>query len=345
MSASQYTQIVLAERPKTSITSSTFRTEVKPFDLKPGQGEVLVQVQWLSLDPAMRGWLNDSRSYIKPVQIGAAMRAGGLGIVIEAGPGSIHAPGDSVSGSFGWVDYAVMADKDIEKILLAPGAELLDYLGPLGMTGLTAYFGLLDVGKPKAGETLLVSGAAGATGSIVCQIGKKVGAKVYAIAGSDEKCAWLEKEVGVEKALNYKSPTFHDDFKEHVGFFDIYFDNVGGDLLNFALTRMNAHARVVLCGAISDYNNAKPQGLTSYMNLIGQRAKIEGFVIFDYVTKFSDARKELSAWVTDGSLKRRFHIVEGLENAPTSLNLLFTGGNTGKLVIKVTHAQPALPRL
>ncbi|OCH95354.1 NAD(P)-binding protein [Obba rivulosa] len=336
-----YTRIVLAERPKQDITPTTFRREVKRLDLKPGKDEVLVQVQYLSLDPAMRGWLRDTRSYVPPVQIGEVMRAAGLGVVVEAGQDSGFAPGQTVSGTFGWTEYALLKAKHVKKAEVPSGAELLDLLGPLGLTGLTAYFGLLDVGKVQAGETLVVSGAAGATGSIVCQLGKKKGARVIGIAGSDEKCRWLEAELGVDKALNYKSPTYVADYKKHVGYFDVFFDNVGGPGLDFALTRMKPHARIVLCGAISDYNAAKPHGLQGYMNLISQRGKIEGFIVFDYEKRYPEAIRELASWLKDGSLKRRFHVVEGLENAPSALPMLFAGGNTGKLVVKVTTKEKA----
>ncbi|KAI0707320.1 alcohol dehydrogenase [Earliella scabrosa] len=337
MAPSQYTKITLAERPKAEILPTTFKTEVVPFDLKPGPRQILVKLLYISIDPAMRGWLRDTRSYLPPVKIGEVMRAGALAEVVEAGPESKFAKGDIVYGTFGWREYGVFNDKGVEKIDVQPGLDILDYMGPLGTTGMTAYFGLLDVGKIKAGETLVVSGAAGATGSVVCQIGKKQGAKVYAIAGSPEKCAWLEKEIGVEKALNYKSPTFYDDFKK-IGYIDVYFDNVGGDILNFVLTRLNMRARIVLCGAISDYNKAKPAGLSSYLNLISQRAKIEGFLVFDYADRYPIAQKEIAGWLKDGDLKRRFHVVQGLQNAPDALNMLFSGGNTGKLIVQVPQA-------
>ncbi|KAI0359820.1 alcohol dehydrogenase [Trametes cingulata] len=342
MAPAQYTKITLAERPKTSITPSTFKTEVVPFNLKPGPEQILVKSLYMSIDPAMRGWLNDARSYIPPVQIGEVMRALVLGEVLEAGAGSQFEKGDIVSGGFGWTEYGVFDDKLAEKVQTQPGVDILDYLGPLGTTGLTAYFGLLDVGQVKAGETLVVSGAAGATGSIVCQIGKKKGAKVYAIAGSPDKCAWLEQELGVDKAFNYKSATFFEDFRKTVGYLDVYFDNVGGDILNFMLTRLKKKARIVLCGAISDYNTAKPKGLSSYTNLIAQSAKIEGFIVFNYIDRYAEARRDLASWLQDGSLKRRYHIVKGLRNAPDALNLLFSGGNTGKLVVQVADEKAKL---
>ncbi|KAI0783661.1 alcohol dehydrogenase [Abortiporus biennis] len=339
MAPTEYTRIVLNERPLANIDSKTFRKEVIPFNLNPGKDEVLVQVIYLSLDPAMRGWINDKRSYMEPVKIGETMRSSGLGVVAKTSPGSKLVEGDVVSGLVGWTEYAVVPEKGLHKIVVPEGAEVLDFLGPLGMTGLTAYFGLFDVAKVKPGQTLVVTGAAGATGSIVCQLGKIAGAKVFAVAGGPEKCEWLEKELGVDKALDYKSPTFHDDFKKSVGYLDAMFDNVGGDILDFALTRLNKNAKIALCGAISDYNS-KPKGLTGYLNLISQTASIQGFLVFDFAAKFPTAIQELTKWLTEGKIKRKFHVVEGLEKAPETLPLLFSGGNTGKLVIKVAE----LPR-
>jgi len=336
----EYTYITLAQRPKTTITSETFQTQKASFSSltsklsSPESDNVLVQTNYLSLDPAMRGWLNDTRSYVPPVQIGEIMRAGGIGTVIKASDRGKLKVGDLVYGTLGWSEFAAVKEKNLEKIELPPGAETLDFLGPLGTTGLTAYFGLLDVGQPKAGETLVVTGAAGATGSVVCQIGKLKGLKVIAIAGSDDKCSWLEDEIGVDKALNYKSPTFAEDFKK-LGYLDVMFDNVGGDILNLALTRLNKNARIVLCGAISQYNTAKPTGLTSYMTLISQRAKMQGFIVFDYAARYDEAKKDISEWIKEGKIKRKFHVVSGLESCPETLQLLFSGGNTGKLIVKV----------
>ncbi|RDB26209.1 putative NADP-dependent oxidoreductase YfmJ [Hypsizygus marmoreus] len=225
----EYKRIVLNERPVAEIEPTTFRTEILPFDLKPGNGEVVVRMTWLSLDPAMRGYIRDTRSYLPPVQIGEVMRGHGLGVVVEVGPGSEFSVGDSVSGAWGMTEYAVVKDSAIQKLNVPKGAEPLDFLNTLGFSGLTAYFGLKDIGKLKAGETLVVSGAAGAVGSIACQLGKRIGAKVYGIAGSDDKCEWLVKEVGIDGAFNYKSPTFREDFKK-LGYLDVFFDNVGGAL-------------------------------------------------------------------------------------------------------------------
>ncbi|KAA1467503.1 alcohol dehydrogenase [Dentipellis sp. KUC8613] len=341
MSPSTYTRILLNERPKTTFDDNSFRSETVSYDLKAGPSQVVLKNEWLSLDPAMRGWVNDGRSYLPPVPLNAVMRGGTVATVIEAGPGSKFAVGDTVTTfAAGWTEYAVVDDKDLQKLQVPPGAQLLDFLGPLGATGLTAYFGLLDVGKIKAGQTLVVSGAAGAVGSIVCQIGKKHGAKVYAIAGSDDKCQWLEKDLGVEKALNYKSPTFHKDFIDTIGYLDVFFDNVGGEILNFALTRLNQNARIVLCGAISDYNGlGSGKGLTNYINLIAMRGTMQGFIVFDYQARYGEAIQELAKYLAEGSLQRKFHIVEGLQNASTAIQLLFNGGNTGKLVVHVPGSE------
>ncbi|KAJ3997428.1 hypothetical protein F5050DRAFT_1429842 [Lentinula boryana] len=374
-----YTRIVLNERPPGDIDSKTFRSEKVPYSkVKVGDDQVLVQVTWLSLDPAMRGWLRvrpvmlvtstslslaqDERSYLPPVQIGETMRAGGLGVVVDKGKNVNFKIGQLVSGSetfilnqklllilhacagtFGWTEYAIVNGKDAEPIDTPQGLLEIDYLNNLGMAGLTAYFGLKDIGQVKAGETLVVSGAAGAVGSMVCQLGLRAGAKVYAIAGSQDKCEWLEKEIGVTKAINYKGPSFRQDFRE-IGYLDVYFDNVGGDILDMCLSRLNRNARIVLCGAISAYNSVgKPKGIQNYLTLISQRAKIQGFIVFDYVKRYPEAIAEISQGLRDGSIKRKFHIVEGLENAPSALPLLFSGGNTGKLVVKV--AEPLQTKL
>ncbi|KAF8486093.1 alcohol dehydrogenase [Russula ochroleuca] len=339
-----YTRIVLAERPKTDFTPTTFLRETVAFDLKPGPGEVLVRVDWISLDPAMRGWAGwpmEVVTYIPPVEIGAVMRSFGLGAVVEVGEGCELRTGDIVCGLTGLAEYAVMKEGErLQKIMAPesnpPGVQLLDFLGPLGIAGgFTAYFGLLDVAQIKAGETLVVSGAAGQVGSLVCQIGKLYGAKVIGIAGTDEKCRWLSEELKIDAALNYKSPSFREDFKDAVGYLDVFFDNVGGEILNFAITRLKQGARIALCGAISTYNGLETKGITSYMNLVMQRAKIEGFVVSDYSRRYPEALRDLSKWISEGRIIRRYHIIEGLENAPEALPLLFTGGNTGKLLVTI----------
>jgi len=329
------TRVFLAERPGVGpIKDDTFATERVPLPLPASDDEVLVRVDYVSLDPAMRGWLNDVRSYIAPVKIGATMRAYGLGIVVKGN--KTFQVGEYVTGHFGWVEYVVMKEDKLTKITPPEGSTALDYLGPLGMTGLTAYFGLLDVSGINAGETLLVSGAAGAVGSIVCQIGKLKGAKVIALAGADDKCKWLEEELGVDRAVNYKSPDFKTEFRDAVGYLDVFFDNVGGDILDLALTRLNKNARIALCGGISDYNAKEKKGLKNYLSLISQRAKMEGFVVLDYTSKFLEAEAEIAQWMKEGKIKRKFHVEEGLEKCPEYLKLLYSGGNTGKLIVKVS---------
>jgi len=334
---STYKQYIFDERPTEHLTPTTFKCETKSTsDLKVGPGQVLIKVTWISLDPAMRSWLNDSkRAYAPPVKLGEVMRATGLGVVVQVGEGSTFSVGDEVSGLVGWREYIILDDKFVTKLPNIPGAQALDFIGPLGHVGMTAYFGLFDIGKIKAGETLFVSGAAGAVGSVTCQIGKIMGLKVVAIAGSDDKVEWLKKEIGVDVGINYKAP----DFKEQVvaaGFADVYFDNVGGDMLNLMMTRMTMKGRIVLCGAISDYNS-KPKGLTNYTSLIAQRARIEGFVVMDYTKEYPVAMKAITEWIEKGLLKRKFHIVNGIDAAPSALPLLYTGGNTGKLVVKVSE--------
>ncbi|KAG6908347.1 hypothetical protein DXG01_005258 [Tephrocybe rancida] len=315
----QFKQIVLNERPVGDFEPNTFRTEVLPFSLKPGQGEVVVQCTWLSLDPAMRGYVRDARSYLPPVKIGEnhgavqVMRAQGLGVVVAAGPGSSLSVGDTVSGA--WGVYAITN----------PGVK--------------------DVAQVKKGDIMVVSGAAGSVGAIACQLGKRAGAKVYGIAGSPDKCDWLVNDLGIDGAFNYKSTTFRDDFKK-IGYVDVYFDNVGGEILDMVLTRLAKDARIALCGAISQYNATKPRGLQNYLTLISQRAKIQGFIVFDYASRYPEAIEELAAGLIDGSVKRKFHIVEGgIEQAPKALPLLFNGGNTGKLVVKVSEEPKAQAKL
>jgi NADPH-dependent curcumin reductase CurA len=252
---SHYTQITLAQRPVGAIDDSTFKTQSVPFDFKGkvGPKQVLVKVTYVALEPAMRGWLNDSRSYVPPVKIGEVMRAAGLGVIIEAGSGSQFKVGHNVTCYSGWTEFIVLDDSKVTLLDIPRGAEPLDFLNTLGSSGMTAYFGLKDVLDVKKGETLVVSGAAGSVGVIVCQLAKKIGAKVYAIAGSPDKCSWLEKEIGVDRAFNYKSSTFKADFKE-IGYVHAFFDNVGGEILDLVLSRLQKGARIALCGAISAYS-------------------------------------------------------------------------------------------
>tara|TARA_R110001599_G_scaffold128553_5_gene302301 strand:- start:201 stop:1211 length:1011 start_codon:yes stop_codon:yes gene_type:complete len=332
-----------------SITNKQYRLKARPvgvpkdsdwdFTTEPlpevSADEVQVKIHYCSLDPAMRGWMNEGRSYIPPVKIGEVMRAGTVGEVIASNSDSFKT-GDFVSGTLGIQQYGKALAKDLTKIdpNLAP---IETYLGGLGMSGLTAYFGLLDVGAVKEGDTVLVSGAAGAVGSLVGQIAKIKGARAVGIAGGAEKCAYVVDELGFDACLDYKSESFLQDLKEPLKTgVDVYFDNVGGEILDIALARINRHARIVICGAISQYNNTTAmRGPQNYINLLVHHARMEGFVVFDYLSRYGEGVKELATWYSQGKLKFRTQVETGIENFPEVLLKLFSGENTGKLVLKV----------
>ncbi|GAB1524253.1 hypothetical protein RhiTH_007406 [Rhizoctonia solani] len=330
----QSTRIFLAERPKGPISDRTFKLETTNLPT-PAADQVVVRVDYVSLDPAEREWVDDTRSYFPPVQIGETMRAVAIGTVVQGNDQLKE--GDTVHGFLGWTEYVVAPAKDLRKISPPEGATLIDFLGPLGLNGITAYFGLLDIGKIKAGETLVVSGAAGATGSLACQIGKIKGARVIGLA-STSKCSYLVDQLGVDAALDYTSPTFAKDFCDTVGYFDVFFDNVGGEILDLVLSRLKPYARVVLSGAISTYNSGgQHHGIKNYTQLIFQKVKMEGFICVDYVDRFAEAEAEITRWMNEGKLTYRYHVEQGLERCPEYFGLLFTGGNRGKLVVKVSE--------
>ena len=292
---------------------------------------------YVSFDPAMRGWMEDRKSYIPPVGIGEVMRASCVGQVVESKAAGF-APGDFVQGLFGWQEWAVAGPGLRQATRLPPGTPLTWPLGVLGITGLTAYFGLLDLGKPKAGETVLVSGAAGATGSVAAQIAKHVvGCRVVGIAGGREKCAWLTGELGLDAAVDYK----REDVTRRIGELcpqgvHVYFDNVGGEILDAALAHIAERARVVLCGGISGYNEKEPPpGPRNLMNLVIRRGRMEGFIVIDYAPRFGEAVKELAGWVSAGKIKHREDVQRGIENAPRTFLRLFRGENTGKQLLRV----------
>ncbi|CZT50038.1 probable zinc-binding alcohol dehydrogenase domain-containing protein 1 [Rhynchosporium secalis] len=338
MSQSTYTSVVLAQRPKALIVpGETFNIKENPMvsekDLQDGQ--IMIQTLYLSLDPAMRGWLNDTRSYIPPVQIGEVMRGAVIGKVI-ASKSSKFTLGNYVTASPGWSELAIVAEKDASVLDVPANGKVTDALGVLGMTGLTAYFGITDIGKVKAGDFVVVSGAAGATGSVACQIAKLLGAKVLGLAGSDDKVQWL-KNLGCDEALNYKNADFAKEFKEKTkDLIDVFFDNVGGEILELALSRAKAHARFVMCGAISQYNSAKPVGPKNISMVIAMRIKLEGFIVFDYQSQYGPARTELSRWLSEGKIQRKETIIKGgLKAAEQALLDLYNGINTGKLLVEV----------
>lgn len=339
---SSYTSVHLAERPKDDIVpGKTFTIKQHPLPAASSlkDGEVLLQILYLSLDPAMRGWLNPTRSYIPPVGVGEVMRGYGIGIV-KASKSTKFPVGTYASGTCGWNEYTVMKEKHLELLDLPKGAVPTDTLGALGTPGLTAYFGILDVGQVKAGDFVVVSGAAGATGSVVGQIAKLKGAKVLGLCGDNSKVAWLKEELGFDEALNYKDPDFKKKFRDATkGFIDVYFDNVGGEILDLALSRAKPHARFVMCGAISEYNKAVREGPKNYLMIISMRIRMQGFIVLDYAAQFSEARKELAQWISEGKIKRKETIVKGgLVKAEQALVDLFKGANTGKLLVEV--AQP-----
>ena len=298
-------------------------------------GQLLVKIFYLSLDPAMRGWMNDARSYIAPVGLGDVMRAGGIGTVILSKHPKFLA-GDTVSGMLNVQEYVISDGKGMVKVdpKLAP---LTTYLNVLGMPGMTAYFGLLESGQPKAGETLVVSGASGAVGATVGQVGKILGLRVVGIAGGKEKCDYAINEFGFDACIDYKNQDVRKALKETCpGGVDIYFDNVGGEILDVVLTRINQKARIVICGAISQYNNTEPvKGPSNYLSLLVNRARMEGIVVFDYAPRYKEGAMQLGQWMAEGKLKSREHIVEGLDTFPETLMKLFKGENFGKLVLKV----------
>jgi len=327
-------RIVLAQRPTGVPDADTWRMEtVEVADLEDGQA--LVQARYLSLDPAMRGWINEGDTYLPAVKLGEVMRAGGVGEVIES-RAERYPVGALVSGLLGWQELAVAGPANPMQVL-PPGTDPKLAVGVLGTTGLTAYFGLLDLGQPKAGETVLVSGAAGATGSAAGQIAKILGCRVVGIAGGAEKCALLTDELGFDAAIDYKAGAV----RAAIGAtcpdgVDVYFDNVGGDILEAAIGAINQNARIVLCGGIAGYNDVEPRpGPRNLMNLVIKRARMEGFIVIDYRSRFGEGIAQLAQWVAEGKLRQLDTVVKGLDQAPSALNMLFTGANTGKLMIEV----------
>lgn len=324
----------LIARPVGLPKATDFSLSEEP--LKPlEEGEFRVAVEYISVDPAMRGWMNEGKSYVPPVGIGEVMRAGAAGRVSESKHPDFPV-GAAVTGTFGVQAYAVSKGRDVIKVDLS-SAALPVYLGTLGMPGMTAYFGLLEVAKAKAGDTVVVSGAAGAVGTVVGQIAKLKGCRVVGIAGGPEKCKYVVEELGFDAAIDYRAPDLKKALREHCPKgVDVYFDNVGGEILDAVLTQLARGARIVICGAISQYNNTTPvKGPSNYLSLLVNRASMTGMVVFDYAPRYAEATAEMAAWMKAGQLKSREDIVVGLETFPETLLKLFKGENTGKLVLKV----------
>jgi len=338
----QNRQYRLAARPVGLAKASDWKLTTEPV-ADPADGQVLVKVLQLSLDPAMRGWMNEGRSYIAPVGIGEVMRAGGVGKV-EASKNPAFAAGDLVAGGFGIQEYCLVTDlkqTGLHKIDPRLGTPA-QWLNALGMPGMTAYFGLLEVGQPKPGETVVVSGAAGAVGQTVGQVARIKGCRVVGIAGGKAKCDFVVKDLKFDACIDYKAgpQAVREGLKEHCAKgVDVYFDNVGGEILDVVLTRINRAARIVICGAISQYNNTTPvKGPANYMMLLVARARMQGMVVFDYADRYGVAVKDIAQWMKEGKFVSREDIVPGIENFPATMNRLFSGENFGKLVLQVADA-------
>lgn len=332
-------QVRLAARPQGTPGPEVWEHTTEPVP-EPGEGRIVVRVSHISLDPAMRGWMNEGRSYAPPVGIGEVMRALGLGEVV-ASKNPDFAVGDTVTGVLGVQEYVESDGRGLQKVSPTADVPPERYLALLGMTGMTAYFGLFDVGALEEGETVVVSGAAGAVGSVVGQLAKVKGARVIGIAGGPEKCAWITDDLGFDAAIDYRSDNVSQRLEELAPEgVDVYFDNVGGDILDAVLGRLAMHARVVICGAISQYNaEGGMTGPKNYMNLLVNRARMEGFLVGDYIPRWGEAGTELAGWLADGRLHSREDVVDGaVSDFPEVFLKLFRGENTGKLVLRLNRA-------
>ncbi|MBE9049167.1 NADP-dependent oxidoreductase [Nostocales cyanobacterium LEGE 11386] len=333
-------QFRLASRPIGDIKESDFEYREEPIS-QPADGELLVRTIYLSLDPTNRIWMSDIPQYMPPVEIGEVMRGIVTGVVEESQNPDFQR-GDLVSGLLGWQDYTIVAENNIPSLSRLPNPlpyPLTAFLGPLGGTGLTAYFGLLEIGQPKAGETVVVSAAAGAVGSMVGQIAKIKGCRAVGITGSDEKCRWLTQELGFDAAINYGTADLEGAIAQACpDGIDVYFDNVGGSILDAVLTKINLNARIPLCGFISNYNTTEPvPGPYNFAQILMKRALVQGFIILDYFPRWSEGIQEMGQWLEQGKIKYALEMVEGLENAPSAVLKLFNGNKKGKLVIKVSE--------
>ena len=328
-------RVLLTARPEGLPSDEHFTVEEGPVP-EPGEGEIVVALSHISLDPAMRGWMRDVPSYLPPVGLGEVMRAGGVGEVIASNHDGFS-EGDHVVGNFGVTEHAVSDGNGVFKIDLGH-APAPAYLGVLGMTGMTAYFGLLDIGQPQEGETVVVSGAAGAVGSIAGQIAKLKGCRVVGIAGGPEKCRHVVEDLGFDACIDYKNEDVGKGLKQHCpDRVNVYFDNTGPPILDAVLTRLAMHARVVICGSIAQYNEERPVGPANYMMLLVMRSRMEGFLVFDYARRFGEGAADIGRWISEGRLTYREDIVPaGIDQFPTVLRRLFEGGNVGKLVLEVT---------
>jgi len=328
-------QFRLKQRPVGRVGRGNFELVDSPVPA-PGPNQALVRNLYLSLDPTNRMWMSDMDQYMPPVAIGEVMRGGGIGQVVASNDPA-YVVGELVQGLVGWQDYVLSGGDEMPLMPLPKGLPVpaTAMLGALGATGITAYFGLLEIGQPKAGETVLVSAAAGAVGSVVGQIAKIKGCRAVGIAGSREKCRWITEELCFDAAVNYKEPGWREALDRACpAGIDVDFENVGGEIMDAVFARLNLHARVALCGMISGYN-ATERMLGDFQTILMKRVRVEGFIILDYLPRFAEAAAELGRWLVEGKLKHRETIVDGLENAPAALNKLFDGENIGKLIVKI----------
>jgi NADPH-dependent curcumin reductase CurA len=329
-------RFILKSRPEGRISEDTFELTEESIP-EIGEGEALVRIQWISLDPTNRGWIREEPTYLPPVAIGEVMRAVGLGQVVASKHPS-YPEGQLVQGLTGWQEWAVVSDAaPLLPVPEVPGIPTSAYLGVLGATGLTAWVGLRDIGRPQPGETLVVSAAAGAVGSVVTQIAKIQGARVVGIAGGEEKGRLLRERLGADAAVDHRAPDWHEQLVAATpDGIDVDFENVGGQIMDAVFARLNLRARVALCGLISSYNDADPPpGPRAFGNLLVQRVKLEGFIVLDHLGRIGEAVTELAGWIAEGKLQPLETVVEGFEQLPTAINMLFDGANTGKLVVRV----------
>jgi NADPH-dependent curcumin reductase CurA len=331
-------RFLLRERPAGRIDDRTFELVEEPVPVI-GEGEALVRTRWISLDPANRAWLNDTPTYLPPVAIGDVMRASGVGEVVASNSPD-YPVGRLVVGRTGWQDYVVAsASAPMRAVAEIPGVSPSQFLGALGTTGLTAHVGMFDIGRPKPGETVVVSAAAGAVGSIAGQLAKIQGARVVGIAGGRKKCALLVDVLGFDAAVDYKAPDWRDRLKAATpDGIDVDFENVGGEVMEAVFARLNVRARVALCGLISTYNDDAPAvsaGPRNFGNLLIQRVHLEGFIVLDHLDRAPQVIAQLAEWMAQRKLTATETVVEGFEQLPVAINMLFDGQNTGKLVVKL----------
>ena len=331
-------RFLLAERPVGPVDENTYEMVTEPIP-EIGEGEALVKVGWISIDPTNRMWIGEEPTYLPPVAIGEVMRGLGLGEVVASNNQNFPV-GARVQGLTGWQDYTVISDE--MPLMVIPDeveAEAPTLLGALGMTGVTAWFGMMEIGEPKEGDTVVVSAAAGAVGSVAGQLAKAAGARVVGIAGGPEKCAWIVDELGFDAAVDYKADDWRDQLKAATpDGIDLDFENVGGEIMEAVFARLNVGARVALCGLISGYNETEPPpGPRSFGNLLVNRVKLQGFIILDYYPRFGEAVAELAKLAAEGKLKAEETVVEGFEKLPEALNMLFAGENRGKLVVHIAE--------